>query len=172
MFRELVPLMQAGRRRFGGTVTVLDEAHAEQGVRNWMYRRRGAPCLRCGTAIEMGRQGTLKRMVFFCPLCQTAQPVSPKTKRSRRAATGSTRPGSEASIGGRPRLPEGFQRLACEVGSVRFFLDLLERDTFHDFHRRSQHAVVDGVRATADTLNATLQHMKLVEGMRRPCVTR
>ena len=30
-----------------------------------------------------------------------------------------------------------------------------------------RHAVVDGVRATADTLNATLEHMKVVEGMRR-----
>jgi len=82
MFRELVPLMQAGRRRFGATVTVPDEVHAERGVRNWVYRRRGAPCLKCGTAIEMGRQGTLKRMVFFCPLCQKAQPVSRKAKNS------------------------------------------------------------------------------------------
>ena len=31
----------------------------------------------------------------------------------------------------------------------------------------ARHAVVDGVRATADTLNATLEHMKLVEEMRR-----
>ena len=30
-----------------------------------------------------------------------------------------------------------------------------------------RHAVVDGVRATADTLNATLEHMKVVEAMRR-----
>ena len=31
----------------------------------------------------------------------------------------------------------------------------------------ARHAVVDGVRATTDTLNATLEQMKVVEGMRR-----
>jgi hypothetical protein len=31
----------------------------------------------------------------------------------------------------------------------------------------ARHAVVDGVRATADTLNTTLEHMKVVEQMRR-----
>jgi len=31
----------------------------------------------------------------------------------------------------------------------------------------ARHAVVDGVRATADTLDATLEHMKVVEEMRR-----
>jgi formamidopyrimidine-DNA glycosylase len=82
MFGELVPLMQEGRRRFGAIVTVPGDVHASRGVRNWVYRRRGAPCLKCGTPIEMGRQGTLKRMVFFCPQCQRTQSVQRKTRRT------------------------------------------------------------------------------------------
>jgi hypothetical protein len=41
----------------------------------------------------------------------------------------------------------------------------------HEQNRRAaeaaRHAVVDGVRTTADTLDATLEHMKVVEEMRR-----
>ena len=90
MFRELVPLMQAGRRGSGATVTVPDDIRAEHGVRNWVYRRRGAPCLKCGTAIEMERQGTLRRMVFFCPECQKTR-RTPRTTNavSRRNPSGS-----------------------------------------------------------------------------------
>ena len=91
MFRDVVSLMQAGRRSFGATVTVPEDVREREGVRNWVYRRRGARCLKCGTAIEMERQGALRRMVFFCPVCQLAKPLSRKTKISRRDATEATR---------------------------------------------------------------------------------
>jgi endonuclease-8 len=35
-----------------------------------VYGRRGQPCRRCGTAIEMRRQGTDARVTFWCPRCQ------------------------------------------------------------------------------------------------------
>ena len=36
----------------------------------YVYRRRTKPCYVCGTAIEMVRQGDLKRMTWYCPHCQ------------------------------------------------------------------------------------------------------
>lgn len=38
--------------------------------RNWVYRRRGRPCYRCGTPIEMIRQDRHERMTYFCSNCQ------------------------------------------------------------------------------------------------------
>ena len=35
-----------------------------------VYRRAGRPCLRCGTAIAMARQGPQKRSTYWCPGCQ------------------------------------------------------------------------------------------------------
>jgi len=40
--------------------------------RHWVYARKGEPCRRCGTAIEMRRQGALLRSTYFCPVCQAA----------------------------------------------------------------------------------------------------
>lgn len=43
------------------------------GRRNWVYRRDGAPCRRCGTLIrrtELGATETSERIVFWCPRCQ------------------------------------------------------------------------------------------------------
>jgi len=39
--------------------------------RLWVYGRMGRPCRRCGTRIEMRRQGDLNRSTYFCPRCQT-----------------------------------------------------------------------------------------------------
>jgi endonuclease VIII len=41
------------------------------GRRLWIYRRRG-PCLRCGTAIEVGELGPegQERALWWCPRCQ------------------------------------------------------------------------------------------------------
>ena len=51
----------AGRR----TTTTMD-----QGARLWVYRRQGQECRRCGTTIEMRRQGTGARSTYWCPSCQ------------------------------------------------------------------------------------------------------
>lgn len=40
------------------------------GGRYWVYRRAGKPCFRCRAAIEMMRQGELRRSTYFCPVCQ------------------------------------------------------------------------------------------------------
>jgi endonuclease-8 len=39
-------------------------------ARLWVYERQGRPCRRCGTRIEMRRQGDLNRSTYFCPTCQ------------------------------------------------------------------------------------------------------
>lgn len=36
----------------------------------WVYRRSGEPCRRCGTIIEMKRQGSMGRSTYYCPKCQ------------------------------------------------------------------------------------------------------
>jgi endonuclease-8 len=41
------------------------------GARLWVYRRRGEECRRCGTPIEMKKQGVGARSTFWCPRCQT-----------------------------------------------------------------------------------------------------
>jgi endonuclease-8 len=38
--------------------------------RLWVYARQGKPCRRCGTRIEMRRQGELNRSTYYCPNCQ------------------------------------------------------------------------------------------------------
>jgi len=69
-FAELIPLMQAGRRVHGMTITLPEELRYEPWVRNWVYRRRGQPCFVCATPIEMIRQGDFQRATYFCPRCQ------------------------------------------------------------------------------------------------------
>lgn len=41
--------------------------------RLWVYGRHGKPCRRCGTPIEMRRQGELNRSTYYCPSCQSAE---------------------------------------------------------------------------------------------------
>jgi endonuclease-8 len=69
-FEELIPLMQAGRRVYGMTITLPEELRFEPWLRNWVYRRRGQPCFVCATPIEMVRQGQFQRTTYFCPRCQ------------------------------------------------------------------------------------------------------
>ncbi|ABF39385.1 DNA-(apurinic or apyrimidinic site) lyase [Candidatus Koribacter versatilis Ellin345] len=38
--------------------------------RLWVYGRAGLPCRRCGTRIEVKRQGAQARKTYFCPECQ------------------------------------------------------------------------------------------------------
>lgn len=43
---------------------------ALDGGRYWVYRRSGRPCRRCGTRIQMRRQGAAQRSTYWCPQCQ------------------------------------------------------------------------------------------------------
>ena len=48
----------------------------------WVYRRRGRPCLRCGTLIRARRQGAQARTTYWCPSCQpepAARQLPPQT---------------------------------------------------------------------------------------------
>ena len=38
--------------------------------RNWVYRRSGQECRRCGTSILMRKQGEQARSTYWCPECQ------------------------------------------------------------------------------------------------------
>jgi endonuclease-8 len=71
----VIPLMWQGTERFGRTVTT-PPAHEQAGHWNWVYRRRGHPCLVCGTLIQMVRQGDLQRTTYFCPRCQPAMAIT------------------------------------------------------------------------------------------------
>jgi endonuclease VIII len=46
---------------------------SDQSARLWVYGRRGEPCRRCGTPIEMRKQGPGVRSTFWCPVCQPMQ---------------------------------------------------------------------------------------------------
>lgn len=48
--------------------------HSLDGRRKWLYGRSGEPCFKCGTAVEMIRQGDLGRSTYFCPQCQPQMP--------------------------------------------------------------------------------------------------
>ena len=38
--------------------------------RLWVYGRRGEECRRCGTLIQMRKQGEQARSTYWCPVCQ------------------------------------------------------------------------------------------------------
>jgi endonuclease VIII len=40
----------------------------------WVYGRRGKPCRKCGTAIEMKKMGLEARSTYWCPQCQRLGP--------------------------------------------------------------------------------------------------
>ena len=49
------------------------------GAQNWVFRRTGKPCRRCGDVVRSGRQGESHapeqdRTVYFCPSCQPTPP--------------------------------------------------------------------------------------------------
>jgi endonuclease-8 len=43
---------------------------ADPAARLWVYRRQGKECRRCGTTIQMRRQGPGARSTYWCPECQ------------------------------------------------------------------------------------------------------
>lgn len=62
-------MIRANRDRSGRTFT----GDSRPGRENWVYRREGKPCRRCGTLIlrtELGADPTSERIVFWCPRCQ------------------------------------------------------------------------------------------------------
>ncbi len=63
------------RDNLGGGPRVTRRA-ADGAGRLWVYRRRGLPCLRCGTAVRSARLGVSARSTYWCPACQPA-PVEP-----------------------------------------------------------------------------------------------
>ncbi|MGI8659025.1 MAG: Fpg/Nei family DNA glycosylase [Candidatus Limnocylindria bacterium] len=63
-------LLKANLR--GGARVTTGLAVPGQGL--WVYGRAGRPCRRCGTPIEMRRQGELTRLTYWCPHCQPARP--------------------------------------------------------------------------------------------------
>jgi endonuclease-8 len=70
---ELMAALRTARRllqantRGGARVTTGSPARGEA---LWVYGRVGRPCRRCGTRIEVGRQGELARLTYWCPRCQ------------------------------------------------------------------------------------------------------
>lgn len=55
-----------------GGITTTPPNLARQGIRRFVYRRRGQPCLLCGTKIlRIEQGGSLKRSTYFCPQCQS-----------------------------------------------------------------------------------------------------
>jgi endonuclease-8 len=43
---------------------------SNQEERLWVYRRKGEECRRCGTLIQMRKQGEQARSTYWCPRCQ------------------------------------------------------------------------------------------------------
>jgi endonuclease-8 len=59
------------RANLGGGPRITTTAGTTGGDRLAVYRRRGRPCPRCGTAIQMRRQGEAARSTYWCPGCQS-----------------------------------------------------------------------------------------------------
>jgi endonuclease VIII len=59
-------LLQANVR--GGARVTTGSPVRGQGL--WVYGRAGRPCRRCGTRIDVARQGDLARLTYWCPRCQ------------------------------------------------------------------------------------------------------
>lgn len=75
IYTEAARLMRANLGP-GGRVTVMPERRTpgtpDLTPRHWVYGRLHQPCLRCGTTIQMFRQGDQARSTYWCPRCQPA----------------------------------------------------------------------------------------------------
>ncbi len=85
---ELLAALRTARRLLqantsGGTRVTTGSAMQGQGL--WVYGRAGRPCRRCGTRIEVRRQGELARLTYWCPRCQPSRSDSrrPHVRRAR-----------------------------------------------------------------------------------------
>ena len=68
-------VLQANTR--GGARNTTGSPVRGQGV--WVYGRAGRPCRRCGRRSESARQGELARVTYWCPRCQPARGVRPRS---------------------------------------------------------------------------------------------
>jgi endonuclease-8 len=66
MWDDLVDLMHDGVRT--GRIETLRPEDRRRGLRNYVYRRAGEPCLVCGTKVRTGELAA--RNLFWCPRCQ------------------------------------------------------------------------------------------------------
>ena len=70
---ELINALRTARRllqaniRGGARITT---GSPVRGQALWVYGRAGRPCRRCGTQIQVRRQGDLARQTYWCPYCQ------------------------------------------------------------------------------------------------------
>jgi endonuclease-8 len=69
---ELVELIERARKLMRRNLSGFRRITRFRGdsQKQWVYGRAGEPCLTCGTAIEITRQGDLGRVTFWCPHCQ------------------------------------------------------------------------------------------------------
>ena len=70
---ELAAALRTARRLLQANVRGGARVTTGSGVRGqglWVYGRAGRPCRRCGTPIQLRRQGELARQTFWCPRCQ------------------------------------------------------------------------------------------------------
>lgn len=75
LYAEAARLMRANLG-LGRRVTVMPERRIpgtpDLTPRHWVYGRHHQPCMRCGTTIQVFRQGDHARSTYWCPRCQTA----------------------------------------------------------------------------------------------------
>lgn len=57
----------------GGSRATTGKRRPAPGTNLWVYGRAGRPCRRCGSAIQIARQGDPPRSTFWCPSCQPAR---------------------------------------------------------------------------------------------------
>lgn len=70
---ELEAVLRTARRLLQANlrgVTRVTTGNPARGHELWVYGRAGRPCRRCGTPIEMRRQGDPARLTYWCPHCQ------------------------------------------------------------------------------------------------------
>ena len=81
--REIDCLVESARRLMAANVTDSSgdgivtytgmrrtTGRADPAARVWVYRRKGQECRRCGSIIQMRKQGAGARSTFWCPECQ------------------------------------------------------------------------------------------------------
>jgi endonuclease-8 len=68
-------LLDANKEGFGQVTT----GDRRRGREQYVYRRAGRPCRRCGTRVERAALGpnSYERVVYWCPACQPAPPSAP-----------------------------------------------------------------------------------------------
>ncbi len=92
---ELRTILATGQRLLKANVTSLTEStivtyvglrrttgRMDPSDRLWVYGRARRPCRRCGTPIDIAKQGRDARLTYWCPRCQPARAPSAAPARS------------------------------------------------------------------------------------------